>query len=412
MKGITLAALLVTLPVDAGDWAQWRGPNRDGHAGPGEKLPDKLPADFSPTWKIPSGGGFSSPVVAGDKVVYMGGDGMQEVAHCVDAKTGKELWNQPIADQYVDEWGTGTRATPIIDGSRAYVTACNGEFRCLDLNSGKVIWQTSFDKDWGVKFLGSKAREGTASRRGNNGSPVIDGKVLYLPVGAKGASIVAFDKESGKVIWKSGDDEAAYSSLMVEDLAGVRQVIALNADALVGVRQTDGKQLWRIPLVTNAKRHACTPVIFGDNIVVASHTFGMISYVVSKNAEEVSAKEAWRNKDMKVNLATPVLVGGFLYSHGPSKNFVCVDASNGQTKWTQAGFGEQVSHTVAFGDKLAVVTDAGELIVIKANPEKYQELSRAQVCGKSWVYPAAANGKLYVRDTKELACYPIAGSTR
>ena len=163
---------------------------------------------------------------------------------------------------------------------------------------------------------------------------------------------------------------------------------------------------------TNAKRHACTPVIFGDNIVVASHTFGVISFLVSKNGDDVTAKEAWRNKEMKINLATPVLVGGFLYSHGPSKNFACVDASNGQTKWTQAGFGEQVSHTVAYGDKLAVLTDAGELIVIKANPEKYHELARAQVSGKSWVYPAAANGKLYIRDTKDLACYPIAESTR
>ena len=135
-------------------------------------------------------------------------------------------------------------------------------------------------------------------------------------------------------------------------------------------------------------------------------------FVVSKNGDDVTARQAWQNKEMKINLATPVLLGGFLYSHGPSKNFACIDASTGQTKWTQAGFGEQVSHTVAYGDKLAVLTDAGELIVIKANPEKYQELSRAQVCGKSWVYPAAANGKLYIRDTRELACYPTAESTR
>src|SRR5436190_21607505 len=105
MKGLTLAALLAaTLTVQSGDWAQCRGPKRDGHAAPGEKLPDKLPAEFSPIWKIPSGGGFSSPVIAGDKVVYMGGDGTQEVAHCLDAKTGKELWKQSIAEQYTDEW--------------------------------------------------------------------------------------------------------------------------------------------------------------------------------------------------------------------------------------------------------------------------------------------------------------------
>jgi outer membrane protein assembly factor BamB len=111
-------------------------------------------------------------------------------------------------------------------------------------------------------------------------------------------------------------------------------------------------------------------------------------------------------------LGTPILVGGFLYCHGPNKNYVCVDASSGEVKWTQNGFGEQISHTTAFGDKLAVLTDAGQLIVIKANPNKYEELSRAQVCGKTWTYPTWANGELFVRDNRELACYPIAEAIR
>lgn len=414
IKTLTLGCIVVgALSLNAADWPQWHGPNRDGHAGTGETLPEKLPADMKPDWKISIGGGFSSVVVAGDKLVYMDGDGTQEAAHCLDAKTGHELWKQSIAPEFSDEWGHGTRSTPIVDGSRAYVTSCNGEFRCLDLASGKVIWSASFEKDFGVKFLGSKANEGTASRRGNNGSPVIDGKVIFVPVGStEGASLVAFEKEKGTILWKAGNDEAAYSSPMVVDLAGVRQVIYLNAEGLCGFRRGDGKLLWRVPIVTGAKRHACSPVIVGDNIVMNSYTYGMASFLVTKNGEDVGAKEAWRNKDLKINLATPVLVGGFLYSHGPNKNYVCVDASNGQVKWTQPGFGEQVSHTTAFGDKLAVTTDAGQLIVIKANPNRYEELSRAQVCGKTWSFPTWANGKLFIRDNRELACYPMADAAK
>jgi outer membrane protein assembly factor BamB len=136
----------------------------------------------------------------------------------VDAATGKELWSLPFAS--VHDECAGPRSTPLIDGDRVYVQSCNGEFRCLGLADGHTIWKTSFEKDFGVVFLGSKANEGTAARRGNNGSGVIDSERIILPVGStNGASLVCFDKKIGTVIWRSQDDEAAYSSLMVATLA-------------------------------------------------------------------------------------------------------------------------------------------------------------------------------------------------
>lgn len=415
MKSKLVFATLVcaAYSLTASDWPQWLGPARDGHAGADEKIVDKIPADLTPVFRLPIGTGFSSPVVVGDRLVFVDGVGEEEVAHCIDLKTGKEIWKQPFAKKYTDEWGSGTRATPIIDGNRVYAQSCNGEFRCFDLASGKTIWAASFEKDFGVKFLGSKANEGTASRRGNDGSPTIDRELIFVPVGqTDGASVVAFNKETGKVVWKSGNDEAAYSTIAVADIAGVRQVIHFNAEALAGYNRDDGKLLWRVPIVTNAKRHAMTPVVIGDNIVINTHTVGMISYLISKDGDKFAAKESWKNKDMKINLCTPVLVGGFLYCHGPNKNYVCVDASNGQTKWTQSGFGEQVSSTIAVGDKLIVVDDSGELVILKANPNRYEELARMQVCGKTWDFPAFANGKLYVRDQREIACYAIGESSR
>ena len=409
---VIAALAFSTFSIAAADWPQWLGPTHDGHAGRGEKLKDKIPSDLTPVFRLPIGTGFSSPVVVGDHMVFVDGVAENEIAHCVDLKAVKEIWKEPFAAKYTDEWGSGTRATPIIDGNRVYAQSCNGEFRCFNLADGKTIWGVSFEKDFGVKFLGSKANEGTASRRGNDGSPVVDGDLIFVPVGqTDGASVVAFNKENGKVIWKSGNDEAAYSSLVVADIAGQRQVIHFNAEGLAGYNRDNGKLLWRIPIVTNAKRHAMTPVIIGDNIVINTHTVGMISYLITKDGDKFSAKESWRNKNLKINLCTPVLVGGFLYCHGANRNYVCVDASNGDTKWTQGGFGEQVSSTIAVGDKLAVVTDTGELLILKANPDRYEELVRMQVCGKTWNFPAFADGKIYVRDQREIACYAIGEST-
>lgn len=403
--------LMVATSVLAGDWPQWRGPDRTGYAA-GEAPLASLPAELKPEWKIDVGGGFAAPIVSANKLVYLDEDGTSEVAHALDAKTGKELWKVAYATRFGDEWGAGPRATPIIDDGRVYVQACNGDFKCLNLADGKEIWKTSFEKDFGVKFLGSKANEGTASRRGNNGSGVIDGDRIFLPVGnTQGASLVAFDKKNGKVLWKSGDDEAAYSSLMTGTLAGIRQVLAFNADALVGVDVETGKILWRIPLKTNAKRHAASPVIFGDHVAVNSHTFGVACFKIAKDSGGVTAKQVWINKDAKINLATLVLVDGHFYSQGATKDYICLDAATGQLKWSQPGFGQgrkDYASTIVVGKRLMVLTEDGQLLLLEANPEKYTELARLQVCGNTWSFPAYAKGKLYVRDGRQLMSLKLA----
>jgi outer membrane protein assembly factor BamB len=262
-----------------------------------------------------------------------------------------------------------------------------------------VIWGVSFEKDFGVTFVGSKANEGTASRRGNDGSGVIDGDRIFLPVGSsRGASLVCFDKRTGKIIWKSQDDEAAYSSLMIATLAGVKQVVYFSADALMGIGADNGKLLWRVPLKTNAKRHAATPIVFGDSVIVNSHSIGLVSVRITKEGNDLKASPGWENKEMKINVSTPVLVDHFLYSQGAGKNFVCVDAADGKLMWSKDGFGEKYDAVIALGKTLLVQTDRGELVMLAANSGNCTELGRAQVCGKTWSHPAYADGNLYVRE--------------
>lgn len=399
-------------PASASDWPQWRGPSRTGHAGANETL-TTLPKELTPVWKINVGGGHSGPVVAGNVLVYLDEDGTREVAHAVDAATGRELWKVDYADRSKDEWGAGPRATPMIDGNRVYVQAVNGEFRCITLKDGKTIWQASYGNDFGAKFMGMAAGEGngTATRRGNNGSGVIDGSRIILPVGGtQGASLVCFDKLTGKVLWKSGNDEAAYSSFLVGELAGVRQVVALTADALLGAEIESGKILWRVPLKTAAKRHAATPVIIGDQVVVNSHTFGTRCFRVEKDTGGFKTSEAWANAALKINLASPVLLDGHLYNQGANKDYVCVDARTGELKWSQPGFGlgrKDYASTIAVGKNLLTLTEDGTLLLLAATPEKYTELGRVQVCGNTWSHPALVDGRLYVRDGRSLQCFAL-----
>jgi outer membrane protein assembly factor BamB len=406
-----LVLFCFTIGARAGDWPQWLGPQRDGHAPADSPSVEKLAPELKVVWRKRLGGGFSSPVVAGGKVVVFDENGQEEVAHLLDAKTGVEIWSAAIGPVYRDEWGAGPRSTPIIDGDQVFVQSCRGEFRCLTLATGSVNWGASFEKDFGVKFLGSKADEGTAARRGNNGSPVVDGDAVIVPVGStNGATLVCFDKRSGKILWKAGQDEAAYSSPVVATLAGVKQVVAFTADALMGVEREHGTILWRVPFRTSAKRHAATPVTWGDTVIVNSHTIGLVATKIVAQGGGLQAVPLWANKELKINLSTPVRVGDYLYDQGPNQTYICADARTGETKWQAPGFGgrgTENSSTIVIGKNLLVLTDEGELVLMAARSDRYTELARTQVCGKNWNFPALADGRLYVRDARELICYDL-----
>ena len=400
-----LASIL--LPLQAGDWPQWRGPTRDGHASIDSPRIVSLPKELNPIWRLPIGGGFSSPIVADGKLVYLDEQQGKEVAHLLAAANGKEIWSVPYATAFQDEWGAGPRATPLLDGERLYVQSCDGEFRCLNLSDGKTIWSANFENDFGMKFFGTKLTEGTAVRRGNNGCGVIASQRLVVPVGStnNGATLVCFDKLNGKVLWKTGHDEVAYSSPIITTLAGIEQVVAFTAEALLGAQLEDGRILWRVPFRTDARRHAASPMIVGDTVLVNSHTFGLAATRISQDSAGLRATSAWLNRSLKINLSTPVLVGDYVYSQGVSPDYICADARTGELKWSQPGFAggkEAYAATIVAGGKLLVLTHDGQLLLLAADPAKYTELGRLQVCGKTWSFPAYAKGILYIRDRREL----------
>jgi outer membrane protein assembly factor BamB len=313
-------------------------------------------------------------------------------------------------------YGSGPRCTPLIDGDRVYVQSGGGEFSCLSLVDGRVMWHVSFGKDFGATFLGNKsndpAAKETASRRhGNNGSAVVDGDRIFVPVGStNNATLVAYEKKTGKKLWSVGTDNTAYSSVMVGTLAGVRQVVHLTADALMGVDVATGKMLWRVPVKTGAKRHACTPLISGDTVTISSSSVGTVKYRISKAGADLKADQLWANAACKTNIATATLVGKSLFTLGPGSNrtdLTCLDFETGNELWKQSGLADYASIT-AVNDKLLVVNSTGEVTLIRADPAKYEELGRAQLSGKTWASPAYVDGKVYMKDESHVTAMIIA----
>ncbi len=408
-----LAFPIYCMNLQAADWPQWRGPERTGYVPAGEPIPKSLPDSPKILWHIPLGNGVASPVVSGGKVFYLDHQDGKEVVHASDAADGNVLWSVPLDEVQKDSQSPpGPRCTPTVDGNRVYVQSCRGELQCLDTADGKVIWRTNYVKDFGAVFIGEKGKAEGASRHGNTGSPLVDGEHLIAEVGGPGASIVCFDKKNGQVIWKSESDIPGYAAPIIATIAGKRQIIGFMADGLMGIARADGKFLWRVPVKTSLARHVTTPVVADDMVIIASHTAGLIGVKLTPNGDGIASEIAWTVKDSAINFSSPVTVGQHLYGLGPSKNLLCVDAKTGKQTWSKEGFltgKADKAHVgmIVAGENLLILTDDGQLALVAIDPTAFREISRVRVCTNNWCNPAYADGKLFLRDSKELICVQL-----
>ncbi len=393
--------IFVALNISASDWPQWRGPQRTGHAAGDARLIEKIHPDPKAIWRIKAGEGLASPVVSAGKAFLFDNQGGREMLRAVDAADGRELWRADIDEPFKDSQGpTGPRCTPLVDADRVYAQSCRGELQCLAIADGKKIWSANFAKDFGAVFIGEKGAAQAAARHGNNGSPVVHGERLYAQVGAtNGASVVCFDKKTGQVLWKSQNDVAGYGAPLVTEVAGGRQVISFTADGVIALQPDSGELIWRIPVKTTFSRHAITPVVHQDHVVVSSHQVGLIGIRVSK----AGAKQEWVSKGAAINFASPVAVGEYLYGLGPTKNVICVEIAAGKVQWSKDGWwttsaDKAYGAFLVLGKNILTLTDSGTLILFAADPKECRELGRAQVCGANWCNPAYVDAKLFLRD--------------
>ncbi len=417
MRSLTILALAL-LPsfTFAADWPRWRGPDNTGYVPADEAVPAMLPKEPKLLWQVKLGEGIGSPTVAGGRVFCLDNRDDKEVLCAYDLASGKEIWHDTIDDVIEDGMGSGPRSAPTIDGPRVYVQSCRGEFRCLNVADGKQLWRVNFLKDYGAEFVGEKGDAQGAARHGYTGPPIVDGERIIVGVGGPhGASLVAFDKTNGKVIWKSQNDLPAYAGPVIATLAGVRQVVSFTSPGVIGLDLADGRLLWRTTVKTGCSRHITTPIIVDDMVIVSSYQVGLLGFRITATADAkantpMKAQRAWVSKDLAINVASPVLVGHSLYGLGPKKQLFCLDITTGKDTWSKSG---AVAGPAAFismlvmKDNLLVLGDSGNAYLIAADPKAFHLLSSAKVCGKNWCNPAYVDGKLLTRDHESLRCMEL-----
>jgi len=394
----------------AEDWPQWLGPNRDNSSS--EKV---VPWTAPPKvlWRQPVGEGNSSPVVANGRVfIHAKVAGMdEEEVSAFDVQTGKVLWNHRVSRApFKSLYGNGPRATPIVDDNRIYCFGITGVLSCFDVQTGKQLWKVDTLKDFHASnlFFGASC------------SPIIEGDKVMLNVGAKDASIVALRKTDGNVIRKSLDDRASYSSPIAIGQGQLRQVIFLTGQGLLSVYPSDGKLAWRFPLVDLLLESSTTPVKIGDILVAGSITYGSVGLQLVNEVGKPAVKQLWKNDQLTCYFSTPVGIGTEqLYLVTGTKppavkteaTLRCVDVKTGKELWQKSKVGQYHASLLRTGDnKLLMLEDNGSLVLLDPNPKEYRELARATICGPTWSHPALSNGRLYVRDEKELICFGLTAS--
>ena len=259
--GRVVALWLVCAVGLSADWPQWRGPARDGISTETGLLTSWPAGGPGLLWTASGlGEGYSAVSVAGDRVYVMGQRDVRQAVMAFDAATGRKIWETPIASGFAESRGNGPRGTPTVDGSRLYAMSATGALVCLDAATGKVVWTKDV----------VRTHRGSIPGWGISESPLIDGDRVIVMPGGRGASLVALNKQDGSPIWQAGNDPASYSSPVAGDFGGVRQIIAVNANAAVGVRADTGQQLWRYTKVANQTANIATPIIHDGHVFVST----------------------------------------------------------------------------------------------------------------------------------------------
>lgn len=387
----------------AGDWPQYRGPSFDGTTP--EAIRKSWPASGPKViWKVPLGKSFGSFAVAeGKACVFQEKPVGQESCVAYNARSGGLLWSAPIDKTiHENEGGDGPRSTPTIDGDRVYVYSTNLKLVSLTATSGAVAWSHDVASEFGGKQL----------HWGNAASPIVEGNLVIVAGGGAGQTFLAFDKKTGQLAWKSGEDRITHATPVPGTIAGMRQIVFFMQSGLVALKPETGETLWKqsFPYAVST---AASPVIGGDVVYCsAGYGVGGGAYKIEKDGDHFTSKELWRTPGSHMShWTTPVYHDGFLYGLFGFKQFKteplkCVELQTGKEVWSQDGFGQ--GGLVIVDDNLLVQGDQGQLVLIKATPDAYTELARAHpLAGKCWTMPVVADGKVYCRSDREGMCLDV-----
>ena len=383
-----VTAVMVTTPVSAaGEWPHWRGPNYDGISKETAWDPAAVTAK-KVAWEAQVGAGYSTVAVSNGKVYTAGNfDKITDAVTCLDAASGKQVWRheypEPLAPKY---YSGGCSGTPTVADGKVYFASKSGKVFCLNADTGKVVWK----KEFGFKV----------PTWGFSSSALIHGKAAIFNAGQAG---VAYDKETGAVLWTSADSECGYATPVPYEQNGKKCLALFAKDTLTAVNADTGKMLWSYPWQTEHDINASDPIILGSQAFITSG-YGHGCAVIDFSGAE--PKKVWENKNMCSQISGPVLIGGYLYGFD-DKRLICLDWKTGEAKWNEKS--PKKGALMAAGDKLIVIGESGRLAIAEATPTAYKEIAAAQVVsGHCWAMPILADGRIYVRDADgHLVCLDV-----
>lgn len=401
----TIASWIPAVTAFEGPWPQWQGPHRDAvsdEKGLLQTWPEGGPPQ---AWLSRDCGlGYAGPAIVGNRLYILGAREDQEVLLCLNAETGQEIWATPLGPTYENSWGDGPRSTPTIEGEFIYTLATEGNLTCLTKDAGEIVWKKEL-QEFG----------GEIPQWGYSESPLIHNEKLLVTPGGSDGAIIAVNKANGDFIWQTPEltDIAHYSSIVTTEQGGREIGVQMLVSQLVGFDLEDGKVYWSIPWPGRVAAIP-TPIIWND-YVYATAGYGAGCMLVKLN-QDLTADKIYDNKLMVNHHGGVIRIGECVYGFSDRKGWTCQDLLTGEKRWQDRKVLGKGAIGYADGHFYCISEDEGEVVLINASEEGWQEDGRFTLTpqtelrkpkGRIWVHPVIADGKLYLRDQELLFCFDV-----
>ena len=398
--------MLQALFGEVTSWPSMLGPNRDGWVD-GFQPPAKWPANLQKQWQVEVGTGYGSPLVQNGHVYQHARQGENEVVWCIDLENGSTKWRKEYSVPFKmgggGEWhGKGPKSSPTLSDGKLFTMSIAGVLSAWDAKSGDLIWR----KNYGKRFKSTHPYWGHAT------SPLANSDRVYVHFGTDDeGALFALDATSGDEIWIQAGDGASYSSPLLAEIEGVRQIVEWNHNAVVGVDCDTGRKLWSFPFAHDgSNQNMPTPSVHDGHVLVGGENRGLYSIRPSLSNGKWSVQERWFQKDVALDMSSAVVNGDFLFgfSHYGRGRFFCVDTKTGDVLWQGPGrTGENVAF-LSVRDHIIALKDKGELQIISANSEEFETKASYQVSNKpTWAPPVVLTEGLLVKDLDTLTKWKL-----
>jgi outer membrane protein assembly factor BamB len=402
-KLILVMLVLIMQNLHAADqWPQWRGTNRDGIAR--NIFPSNWPNALTKKWQLQIGEGQSSPIVWNDTAYTFTREGEEEVTRAINITSGKIIWRSSYPAPYkvysgAVSYGSGPKSTPVIFQNKLFTFGISGILSAFDAQTGKLKWQKKFDG----KFPEASPPFGTSM------SPLVAGDLLIAHVGGhKGGALTAFEMETGNERWSFVGEGPSYSSPIVIDVSGVKQIVAQAHRKIISVDLTDGKLLWSIPFVTPCDQNIVTPLAAGDLLIFSSLDTGTFAVRVQKNNEGWSTNKVWEIDEVSMYMSSPLYMDGKIFgmSHRKQGEFFAIDAKSGSIVWTSPPRIAENAAFLANEKSILILKDDGEIQILNGDAKKFETIRTYKVSDSStWAHPVPVTAGLLIKNDDSLILF-------